>query len=783
MERTIAKLEFATIQNMLINYCYNPLSMEMAQNLAFMIDEDDILTAQRETTEATDFFRLYPMTEGIEMEDVRGILKRCSKGAILASHDFLQLYELALNSNSCREMWKNAEKERFPELATYFTFLSSFTKLEQAIQKTVDEEGKIKDSASPEIARIRKAIQQSHSSIKSKLETILRSNDNDKVLQDKLITMRNDRYVVPVKTEQRQAMPGLIHDKSSTGATLFIEPAAVVNLNNQLKELLLDEKQEIERILTALTNMVYTQIESLEKSFLLLGTIDFIFAKARLSAKMDACEPNLNKDGHIALYRSRHPLLKGHVVANDILLGENYHTIIITGPNTGGKTVVLKTMGLLCLMYQAGLHIPVDSESKIAIFEKIYCDIGDEQSIEQSLSTYSSHIKNIINILAGINGRSLVLLDELGAGTDPVEGGALARAILMYLHQANCYVIATTHYGELKSFAYETAGVTNANVEFDSESLRPTFKLLIGLPGTSNALDIAWRLGLQAEVVEKARSLMDKQEIEMADMLSDIDSMRRSFTEKNQEIERLRIETEHLQKQIRQDQAKAAEKEKQLLERAHSKAEGILQQTRQEAQALLEEIKLAAKLKTPAQTAKAKQALQKISAKEMEKNQIVRMQKPLIGKASTEFKVGDNVFSTSLQQKGTVLEIKNKQALVQIGIMKFTVKQADLRLLDEDLQENLVSGYQKMTTAKKQDIRAEVDLRGITYAEAIEITEKYLDDAALAGMKQVSIIHGKGTGALREAVRGVLLKDKRVKSARLGAYGEGDSGITVVELK
>lgn len=757
--------------------------MEMAKNLAFMTDEDDVLTAQRETTEATDFFRLYPMTEGIEMEDVREILKRCSKGAILAPHDFLQLYELATNSNLCREMWKNAQKERFPELAAYFTFLGIFTKLEQAIQKTIDEEGVIKDSASPELARIRRAIQQAHSNIKTKLDAILRSNDNDKVLQDKLITMRNDRYVVPVKTEQRQAMPGLIHDKSATGATLFIEPAAIVNLNNQLKELLLDEKQEIERILTALTNMVYLQIEELEKSFLLLGTIDFIFAKARLSAKMDACEPILNKAGQIALYRSRHPLLKGHVVANDIIIGENYHTIIITGPNTGGKTVVLKTIGLLCLMYQAGLHIPVDAGSNITIFDKVYCDIGDEQSIEQSLSTYSSHIKNIIHILAGIRGKSLVLLDELGAGTDPVEGGALARAILIHLHQANCYVLATTHYGELKSFAYETEGVTNANVEFDSESLRPTFKLLIGLPGTSNALDIAWRLGLPEKVVEKARSLMDKRELEMADMLSDIDSMRRSFTEKNHEIERLRQETEHLQKQIRQDQAKAAEKEKQLLERAHSKAEGILQQTRQEAQALLEEIKLAAKQNTPEQLAKAKQALLKISAKEMEKSQTVRLQKPLLGKASERFNVGDSVFITSLQQKGTVLEIKNKQALVQIGILKFTVKQMDLRLLEEEQQDNLTSGYQRMTTAKKQDIRPELDLRGITYAEAIEKTEKYLDDAALAGMKQISIIHGKGTGVLREAVRNVLKLDKRVKSARLGAYGEGDSGVTVVELK
>ncbi|MDS1030925.1 endonuclease MutS2 [Bacillota bacterium LX-D] len=785
MQKTYNKLELPKILEMLIGLCTNSLSKELAANLVPESDLTVLKNWQDETTEAREILRLYPNIPLGGIRDLRDILRRATIGAILDPSDLLAIQNTLVAGRRLRRFCLELKKP-YPQLQECASNISSFAKLEHSIESIIDDDANVRDNASSRLFELRRKIISTHEKIKVKLEKTVRSPEHQKYLQDSLITIRGDRYVVPVKQEYRSQVPGLVHDQSASGATLFIEPIEVVELNNELRALILEEKNEVERILQRLTEQVKDSAEEILITLKYLAKVDFIFAKGLLSLNMDGSEPELNREGKIRLLKARHPLVSGKVIPISLELGYDYSTMVISGPNTGGKTVTLKTVGLLSLMAQLGLHIPAEPGSVIAVNTQIFADIGDEQSIEQSLSTFSSHLINIVNIIKKVDHNSLILLDELGAGTDPTEGSALAMAILTHVHELGARTIATTHYSELKAFAYSTPGVINASVEFNVETLRPTYRLLIGLPGRSNALEIALRLGLSAEIIAKARSFISQEELQVADIIQDLEENRRISSSEREEAERLKMEVESLKHALEEEKQNLKVKEAKILEKAYLEAAEIIRKSQRQSEEILQQLKTdlthEAKVAQEQMTITAKQQLR---ALENELDRHIARFDTTPGKPPQRLKPGDQVFITTLQQKGTVLAEPNSQGEVQVqaGILKITAKLNDLREVQPEKTISSKSNTVKIMQSKSLQVSNEIDLRGQMVDEALEKIDKYLDDAVLANLPNVYLIHGKGTGALRSAIKEYLRGHHHVKSFRLGDYSEGGNGVTVVTLR
>ncbi|NLU28017.1 MAG: endonuclease MutS2 [Hungateiclostridium thermocellum] len=791
-EKTLKILEFNKIIDKLVSLATSSLGKELAEKLVPDTDLNRVERAQKETSDAVAFIarRGTPPMGGIH--DIRDSLKRVEIGAILNPGELLKTADVLravrnLKSYASNDRIKTDEDNIVSEL---IGCLESNKRIEDRIYMSILSEDEIADNASPTLANIRRQIRNAQESIKDKLNDIIRSSRYQKYIQEPIVTLRGDRYVIPVKQEYRTEIPGLIHDSSASGATIFIEPMAVVEANNHIRELKIKEQAEIEKILGELTGEIRGIVDSLKSNVSILGRLDFIFAKARLSLDYNCVCPVLNDEHKILIKKGRHPLLdKKTVVPIDFWIGEDFNTLVVTGPNTGGKTVTLKTVGLFTLMTQAGLHIPANEGTKMSIFKKVYADIGDEQSIEQSLSTFSSHMKNIVGILKDVDEDSLVLFDELGAGTDPTEGAALAMSILEYLRNKGSTTVATTHYSQLKAYAVTTKFVENACCEFNVETLRPTYRLLIGVPGKSNAFAISKRLGLFDDIIEKAKEFLTQDDIKFEDMLMSIEKNLNQSENEKMKAESYRLEAEKLKKELEEQKRKLAENRERLIQEARAEARKILLEARKEAEEIISKMR---RLEQEVHNAQRQKEAEELRLKLKRKVDSIEetLELPLapknaLVKPPENLKPGDSVLIVNLDQKGTVITPPDKdgEVVVQAGIMKINVHISNLKLVDEQIIVLNNSGIGKIGMSKAKSISTEIDVRGYNLEEAIESVDKYLDDAYLSGLTEVSIIHGKGTGVLRSGIQKFLKSDSRVKSFRLGKYGEGESGVTIVELR
>ncbi len=782
--RTLERLEFKKVIEMLAEHATFSVGKGYCLELTPSTDFAEVSARQQETTEATEIYRKEPDIPLGGMKDIRSIIRKAGIGGILAPAELMDIADVLRSARRLKKFFSE-RSEGYPIMGNLVKNLLTHKELENAIEEAIEPGGTVADGASPELKRIRSRIRESEAGIKSKMESIMRSGDYQKFFQETIITVRNDRYVIPVKQEYRSQFPGIVHDQSASGATLFIEPMVSVELNNTLRRLFTEEEREVERILSKLTTSVRAVQEELREGIEILGTIDFILAKGKLAHQMDATEPKLNNRGQLVLKKGRHPLIKGKVVPLDVHLGKEFHVLVITGPNTGGKTVSLKTVGLVTAMAQAGLHIPCESGSQVAVFQNIFADIGDEQSIEQSLSTFSGHLKNITYILEQVNENTLVLLDELGAGTDPTEGAALAMAVLEYLYARRSKVIATTHYSELKVFAFEREGVENASVEFDTKTLRPTYRLLIGQPGRSSAFEIALRLGLQEQIVTRARDFITKEEMHVAELVEELESNRRKTEEEGMLAERARRRLEEYQDEYRTKVEAVEAKRKAQLEQAREEAAAIVRQARREADELLKELRRLALEKQTNFMADAEAARKHLKELEEEKSKALFKEKVSKLEAPQNLKEGESVFLPRYNQTGYVLNPPDDdgQVQVQVGVLKMTVHLSELQRKGREPERQFTkTGAGKIAVDKSKQAKTELDIRGNTVDEAIPEIEKFLDDAYLAGVPQVQIIHGKGTGVLRKAVTALLAKHRYVKESRIGMYGEGGLGVTIVKL-
>ncbi|MBS4537981.1 endonuclease MutS2 [Clostridium sp. D2Q-11] len=790
-DKSLKTLEYFKIIEILDKKAESSLGKDIVKKLLPMNELEDVKDAQDETDEGTSIIlrRGNPPLGGIF--NLSSEVSRAVKGGMLYPGALLKIGDSLRAARRIKAFIRTDREDSdssYPILEGYIEDLSAFKDLEDEIENAIISEEEISDNASSTLRSIRRQIETKNASIKSKLNSIINSSNNKKLLQDSIITLRNDRYVVPVKQENRSQFPGLVHDQSSSGATLFIEPMAIVNLNNELKELKVEENKEIERILKDFSEKVALIADDIIENQKILAKIDFIFAKGKLALEMGGIKPTLNNEGQIYIKNGRHPLIpKNEVVANDIYLGRDFNSLIITGPNTGGKTVTLKTVGLLTLMTQAGLHIPSDHGSHMAIFNNVFADIGDEQSIEQSLSTFSSHMTNIVNIIDNVEYNSLVLFDELGAGTDPTEGAALAMSILDYLYSRKITTIATTHYSELKLYAISTEGIENASVEFDVESLSPTYKLLIGIPGKSNAFEISKRLGLQDVIIEKSRELLSKENIQFEDVLAKIETDRKISEENKAESERLKREINDLKEELENKKEKIDKVRKNTLREAKLEARKIIEEAKAESDEIIKELR---NISTDIEKERNKKMQE---AKDKLRNKLGSMEEDIseniLGRTNKKppknLKVGDTVKLLNLNQKATVLTEPDSggNLMVQAGIMKVSVNLSNIeKAKDEDMNKTQKS-TKGMVRSKTKSIKTDLDLRGRNLEEAMLDVDKYLDDVYIAGLSQVTIIHGKGTGVLREGIKQQLKSHRHVKGFRLGKYGEGGVGVTVVDLK
>ncbi|MBF2560154.1 endonuclease MutS2 [Listeria welshimeri] len=785
MEKKVeAILEFDKIKKQLTEFASSSLGEQAILELAPATDFQVVQKSQLETEEGAKIIRLRGSAPITGLTDVFAHLKRLEIGGDLNG---LEIYQIGSNLRVSRQM-KNFMTDllemgvELPLLGALSDELLVLKEVEEDIAISVDESGKILDTASEALSTIRRTLRRTEDRVREKLESYLRDRNASKMLSDAVITIRNDRYVIPVKQEYKGHYGGIVHDQSASGQTLFIEPQSVVDLNNERKALQAKEKQEIERILAEISASLAGWINEIHHNTFILGRYDFIFAKARFGKAMKAVTPHLSDAGIVHLIAARHPLLDAaNVVANDIYLGEDFTTIVITGPNTGGKTITLKTLGLLTLMAQSGLQIPAQEDSTIAVFEHVFADIGDEQSIEQSLSTFSSHMTNIVSILEKVNHKSLILYDELGAGTDPQEGAALAIAILDASHEKGASVVATTHYPELKAYGYNRVHATNASVEFNVETLSPTYKLLIGVPGRSNAFDISRRLGLSENIITEARSLVDTESADLNDMISSLEEKRNLAETEYEEARELARGADALLKDLQKEITNYYQQKDKLMEQAREKAANIVTKAEVEAEEIIHELRTmqlngAAGIKEH-ELIDAKTRLGKAKPKTINKTiPQAPKQKPHV------FQVGDNVRVLSLGQKGTLLnKISDKEWNVQIGIIKMKINTTDL----EYIQPETPKKQRIITSVHSSDspAKSELDLRGERYEDALQKVDKYLDEALLAGYPQVAIIHGKGTGALRTGVTEYLKNHRMVKSIRFEAAAEGGNGVTIVEFK
>lgn len=787
-KKALHTLEYDKIIEKLAAFAVSPMAKERARELQPATVMSDIALWQQETTEATDMILRKGTPSFGGFREIRPQLKRASMAGVLSISELMEIGEFLYVCRKMKNYGKHENKaEAYERMDEYFELLAPIPSLENEINRCILSETEISDDASAELRNIRKEIKISNEKVRDHLNGVISSSAYRNMLQDFVITIRNDRYCVPVKSEYRNTFPGMIHDQSNTGSTLFMEPLSVIQLNNKIKELQAKEKDEIRKILVELSRLVMENTMVLEANLELLTQMDFIFAKAGLSVSMGGTRPLFNTKGYIHIEKARHPLLDAKaVVPINIYLGKEFTTLLITGPNTGGKTVALKTLGLFTLMGQAGLHIPAFDHSQLAIFDNVFADIGDEQSIEQSLSTFSSHMTNIVKIMDEVTDDSLVLFDELGAGTDPTEGAALALAIIQELKERKIRTAVTTHYSELKVYALSTKGVENACCEFDVETLRPTYRLLIGIPGKSNAFAISKRLGLQEYIINSAKEFISQDEARFEDVITDLEISKKSVAYEQERAEQYRIEAENLKIEVERQKEKTSEQKEKILQKAREEAKLIYAQAKEEADSIIKEMNRQAKEKGNQQKllenrSKLKEKLSSVQEDFLKSKKI----KPS-HKVPENLQTGNRVYVISFDQNGVVLSPpdKNKEVMVQMGSMKAKIPLAELMLDDSAPKETKQKQpAPRAKISKSQFISAEIDCRGQLVDEALANIDKYIDDAYLSGLKQIVIIHGKGTGALRTAVQSYLKTNSHVKSQRPGVYGEGEAGVTVVELK
>lgn len=789
-QKTLSKLEFDKISALLEEEASSFRGRQLCRRLKPMTDLNKIDTYQEQTAAAfTRIVRKGRISFG-DAAPIEESMKRLEIGGALSISELLRISRLLSNTARVKSYGRHDTQEDSADcLDAYFDQLEPLTPLTNEIDRCIISEDEISDDASPALKKIRRSIgginDRVHSTLTGLVNGSLRS-----YLQDPIITMRGDRYCLPVKAEYRSQVQGLIHDQSSTGSTLFIEPMAVVKLNNDLKELYAREQEEIQVILADLSQEAAQYIEEIRADYRALTDLDFIFARGALALSMNASRPILNEEGRIRIREGRHPLLDPKkVVPITVSLGEDFTLLIITGPNTGGKTVSLKTVGLFTLMGQAGLHIPAGDRSELAVFHQVYADIGDEQSIEQSLSTFSSHMTNIVSFLKKVDERSLVLFDELGAGTDPTEGAALAIAILSHLHKRGIRTMATTHYSELKVYALSTPGVENACCEFDVESLRPTYRLLIGIPGKSNAFAISGKLGLPDYIIEDAKKRLSEQDISFEDLLSDLESSKRTIEKEREEIAVYRREAEDLKKQARERQEKLDEQRERILREANEKANAILREAKEVADETIKNFRKFGKENISASEMEKERERLRQKIKDTSAASSLKVQKQKKAYKPSDFKLGESVKVLSMNLTGTIASRPDSRGnlTVQMGILRSQVNISDLEIIEEPSpytpKKLSRTSRGKIGMSKSLSVSPEINLLGRTVDEAVAELDKYLDDALLSHLDTVRIVHGKGTGALRKGIHEYLRRQKHVKSYRLAEFGEGDAGVTIVELK
>lgn len=788
--KSLKTLEFDKILEKLAELAKN----DAAKTIALGLEPTNNIRAVEQTLDETDaavqLLLKFGSPEIVRISDISEAAKRLAAGGGLSMTELLNIARILKGAR----VMKQYTPEQTGVLSGYIAELEPDKRLEERITTSIVSEDEMADGASTELANIRRKIKNTSAKIRDTLDSMIHSQHYRKFLQDPIVTVRNGRYVVPVKAECRGEVRGIAHDMSASGSTVFIEPEGVVNANNDLSELAVKERAEIEKVLLDISNDAAERIEEIKLDFETLIHIDFVVAKARLALDMRAVMPKMNRSGVFKINKGRHPLIdKTKVVPVDIELGTTFDTLIITGPNTGGKTVVLKTLGLFCLMAQAGLHIPAAEGSELSVCADIFADIGDEQSIEQSLSTFSSHMKNIVEISQKVTGGCLVLFDELGAGTDPTEGAALATAIIEDFRSAGAKIAATTHYSELKLYALTAKGIENASCEFDVATLSPTYRLLIGVPGRSNAFAISEKLGLPKRIIESSRNMLSDENIRFEDVLSKIEDNRISAEKNSEETARLRAETESLKAELAAERDKIEKQKDKIYDRAREKAEKIILRAQDDADRLLEELREAQKARDEKDALRQIQELKRELGLKIKNNKSPKQKKASAAKGAgvnlNSLKLGAEVMINDLGDKGSVLSInkKDKTAVVQVGIMKITAR-ADNMTLAEEEEGKKPERYTKKAAVyggglRRESVKSEVDLRGMTLEEAEMETDKFLDECAMAGLKTVSIIHGKGTGTLRSGIQNMLRRHPHVKSFRLGKYGEGENGVTIAELK
>lgn len=789
-EKALKTLEYYKIIDMLEAFATSSIGKNKCRQLRPLDNLTEIETMQQETADALSRIYQKGSLSFSGVKDVRGSLKRLEVGSTLGIGELLAIRSLLENASRAKAYSRReTENEHTDSLDNMFELIEPLSPLAAEIGRCILSEDEISDDASTGLRQVRRSMKLTNDKIHTQLSSFVSGNSRT-YLQDAVVTMRNGRYCIPVKSEYKSQVPGMIHDQSSTGSTIFVEPMTIVRLNNEMRELEIQEQKEIEMILSNLSQLAAENLDAISDDVKLLSELDFIFARAQLAKSQNATEPRFNRDRIIDIKKARHPLIDKHkVVPIDIRIGETFDLLIVTGPNTGGKTVSLKTVGLLTLMGQSGLHIPAFDNSRLSVFREVYADIGDEQSIEQSLSTFSSHMTNVVRFMETADSDSLVLFDELGAGTDPTEGAALAIAILSTLHDRGIRAMATTHYSELKVYALSTPGVENASCEFDVETLRPTYRLLIGVPGKSNAFAISQKLGLPLSIIERAKEQISQEDETFEDVLSSLEESRKTIESEREELASYKEEIKTLKEQLEEKQDKLDQRKERIITEANEEAHRILREAKDYADQTMRIFNKAGKDSMSAkELEKHRSDLRKKMDKAGKKVALKTPQKQKSTLRPQDLSLGDSVKVMSLNVKGTVSSKPDSKGMlfVQMGILRSKVHISDLQLIDEPVITGPAltrTGAGKIKMNKSASVRTEINLLGKTVDEAVSELDKYLDDAYLAHLSSVRIVHGKGTGALRKGVHNYLKRLKYVQDFHLAEFGEGDAGVTIVEFK
>lgn len=786
--KALKTLEYNKITDRLASHASSEPGIKLCRELQPMMDMNEINSALKQTSDAVSRIFRHGSISFAGLKDIRPLTKALEVGSALGMSELLDICSLLKVAAGARR-YGVSEDEAADSLSGLFNVIYDIADVRREIERCILSEDEIADDASAELKNIRRQMRICTERIRTELNSMLNGSYRT-YLQEAVITTRGGRYCIPVKAEYKSQVPGMVHDQSKAGSTFFIEPMSVVRLNNEIREYEVKESEEIAKILASLSAMAGNYTAELDADYDILSQLDFIFAKAKLSFEYKGSEPIMNTRGYINIRKGRHPLIDSHkVVPIDVSIGDEYSELIITGPNTGGKTVTLKTIGLFSLLGQSGLHIPAADNSELTVFNDIFADIGDEQSIEQSLSTFSSHMKNIIEILAKADSNSLVLFDELCAGTDPTEGAALAISILTSLHKLRVTTVATTHYSELKIFALSTEGVQNACCEFDVATLAPTYRLLIGIPGKSNAFAISGKLGLPQYIIDDAKESLASEDVAFEDVISDLEKSRVTIEREKLELEEYKKEVEDLKNQLKAKNERLDERSDNILQKAREEASAILREAKETADDAIRKLNKAnAAGMSVTELEKQRQRI-KDNINKVDKGRVLKSQAPARQHKASDFHIGDRVHVASLNLDGTVHTLPNQKGElnVTIGIMNYNVNMSDLTIIEEASEMRKLkqksSGIGKLKMSKTASISPEINLIGMTSDEAIMTLDKYLDDAFLSHISPVRIVHGKGSGILRNAVHNYLKRQKHVKSFRLGSFGEGDYGVTIVEFK